>query len=125
MFARRTSWNLSSNRLSVALQSRRSAGRAILDLTVSNPTECGFSYDSGAIVAAFSRAEALRYQPEPFGLPCAREAVSDYYKERGANVAASRILLTTGTSEAYSFVFRLLCDPGDEILIAAPSYPLL
>lgn len=125
MFARRTSWNLSSNRLSVALQSRRSAGRAILDLTVSNPTECGFSYDSGAILAAFSRMEALRYQPEPFGLPCAREAVSDYYKERGANVAASRILLTTGTSEAYSFVFRLLCDPGDEILIAAPSYPLL
>lgn len=124
MFARRTSWNLTSNRLSAALQSLRSAGRAILDLTVSNPTECGLSYDS-AILDAFSQVEALHYRPEPFGLPGAREAVSDYYKERGANVAASRILLTTGTSEAYSFIFRLLCEPGDEILIAAPSYPLL
>ena len=125
MFARRTSWNLSSNRLSAALQHQRSAGRAILDLTVSNPTECRFSYDSEAILAAFSQAEALRYQPEPFGLLCAREAVGRYYEEHGAGVAASRILLTTGTSEAYSFIFRLLCDPGDEVLIATPSYPLL
>jgi len=125
MFARRTSWNLNSNRLSAALQQRRGAGRAILDLTISNPTECGFSYDSGAILAALSQTKVLHYQPEPFGLRCAREAVSDYYKEHGADVEASRILLTTGTSEAYSFIFRLLCDPGDEILIAAPSYPLL
>src|SRR5690348_17811139 len=81
MFARRTSWNLNSNRLSAALQQRRGAGRAILDLTISNPTECGFSYDSGAILAALSQTKVLHYQPEPFGLRCAREAVSDYYKE--------------------------------------------
>ena len=125
MFARRTSWNLTSNRLTAALEQRRLSGQPIFDLTLSNPTECGFVYDSAAIATALSQREALRYRPEPLGLLSAREAVSHYYEARGVSVPSSRILLTTGTSEAYSFIFRLLCDPGDETLVAAPSYPLL
>lgn len=124
MFARRTDWNLAPNRLSAALDARRQAGAPVLDLTVSNPTECGFSYDSDAILPALSEPGALYYQPEPSGLLRAREAVSAYYVEHGKRISPERIVLTTGTSEAYSFVFRLLCDPGGEILIAAPSYPL-
>ena len=124
MFARRTSWNLASNQLTAALERRRASNRPIVDLTASNPTECGFTYDSVAIAAALSQKEALHYRPEPLGLPDAREAVSRYYEDRAA-ISPARILLTTGTSEAYSFLFRLLCDAGDEVLIAAPSYPLL
>jgi alanine-synthesizing transaminase len=124
MFARRTRWNLEVNRLSAALDSRCQSGKPIFDLTVSNPTECGFSYDSANILAALSQQSALRYHPEPLGLLSAREAVSVYYAERGQRLPPERIVLATGTSEAYSFVFRLLCEPGDEILAAAPSYPL-
>lgn len=125
MFARRTCWNLHANRLAAALQRRRGAGQPLIDLTIANPPECGFRYDSAAIRAAFSQPAMLRYQPEPLGLLSAREAVAGYYAFRGAPLSPARILLATGTSEAYSFVFRLLCDPRDEILVAAPSYPLL
>src|SRR6202012_2064694 len=68
--------------------------------------------------------EALEYEPVPFGLERARAAVAEYYRDHGANVPLERICLTTSTSEAYSYLFRLLCDPGDEVLIARPSYPL-
>ena len=125
MFARRTSWNLDANRLAAALARRRGAGQPLIDLAISNPTECGFQYDSAAIQAALSGQEMLRYQPDPLGLLVARNAVAGYYATRAVPVSPAQILLTTGTSEAYSFVFRLLCDPGDEILIASPSYPLL
>lgn len=124
MFARRTRWNLAANRLSEALEARRQAGAPVFDLTVSNPTECGFSYNSDAVLSALSQRGALHYQPAPSGLLSAREAVCAYYAEGGQRLSPERIVLATGTSEAYSFVFRLLCEPGDEILIAAPSYPL-
>jgi alanine-synthesizing transaminase len=124
MFAKRTNWNLAPNRLSSALAAHRAAGKPLLDLTVSNPTECGFAYDNEAILNALRNPAALKYEPNSRGLECARRAVAQYYEEKGAAVGIEDIILTTGTSEAYSFVFRLLCNPGDEILIPAPSYPL-
>jgi aspartate/methionine/tyrosine aminotransferase len=124
MFAGRTKWNLAPNRLSEALARHRAAGKPLVDLTVSNSTECGFTYDEQAILEALQHPGALKYQPEPRGLVSARRCVGGYYAERGVNVAIDDIFLTTSTSEAYSYVFRLLCNPGDEILIPAPSYPL-
>ncbi len=124
MFAKRTNWNLTPNRLSAALAAHREAGKPLLDLTVSNPTECGFEYDGSAILSALSNAAALSYEPNPRGLESARRAVADYYADRKENVSVEDIFLTTSTSEAYSYVFRTLCDPGDEVLIPSPSYPL-
>ncbi len=124
MFARRTDWNLAPNRFSLALEQAKKSGRRLLDLSVSNPTEVGLTYDESAILAALNKPVALRYEPDPRGLVSAREAVAAYYAERGSSAPPEQIILTTSTSEAYSFLFRLLCDPGDEILTAAPSYPL-
>jgi alanine-synthesizing transaminase len=126
MFADRTQWNLTSNRLAEALVRHRAAGRKLLDLTASNPTECGFQYDEHAILNALSQPQALDYRPDPRGLKSAREAVCEYYAARGdSQVLAEQVLLTTSTSEAYSFALRLLSNPGDEVLVPAPSYPLL
>jgi len=124
MFADRTNWNLDANRLSEALARHRAIRRPLLDLTASNPTECGFDYDRPAIMRALSDADALDYKPGPKGLETARQAVAAYYAARGNEVSIENIFLTTGTSEAYSFVFRMLCNPGDELLIPTPSYPL-
>jgi alanine-synthesizing transaminase len=123
-FARRTQWDLAPNRFTQALERHRAAGRELLDLTESNPTRCGLAYDEQAILRALADPRALAYQPDPRGLPHAREAVASYYAERGEQTAPERIFLTTSTSEAYSWVFRLLCEPGDEVLAPAPSYPL-
>jgi alanine-synthesizing transaminase len=125
VFARRTNWNLETNRLSEALARHRSEGKRLFDLTVSNPTVCGFDYDNAAILRALQDRAALNYEPDPRGLESARRAVAGYYAERGVDVPMDAILLTTGTSEAYSFILRLLCDPGDEVLVPEPSYPLL
>ncbi len=124
MFAGRTNWNLKSNRLSEALARHLAAGKPLLDLSASNPTECGFEYDRQAILQALSNPESLSYAPEPKGLLSARRAVAEYYSARGITVPVEDIILTTSTSEAYSFAFRVLCSPGDEILIPEPSYPL-
>lgn len=124
MFSRRTNWNLHPNRLSQALDRLRATGREILDLTASNPTQCAFQYDDAAILAALADPRALAYDPQPKGLPAAREAVCSYYAARGARLQPDDVILTTSTSEAYSFAFRALCDHGDELLIPAPSYPL-
>lgn len=124
MFADRTKWNLEPNRLSDALGRHRAAGKPFVDLTVSNPTECGFAYDERAILAALQNPAALAYKPEPKGLVSARQAVRKYYSGRGIDVDAEDVFLATSTSEAYSCVFRLMCNPGDEILVPAPSYPL-
>jgi alanine-synthesizing transaminase len=124
MFASRTNWNLKPNRLAEALERHKSSGRRLLDLSASNPTECGFTYDVPAILQALGNAESLQYHPDPRGLKSARQAVSGYYAERGEQVSVDDLLLTASTSEAYSFIFRLLCNPGDELLIPTPSYPL-
>jgi alanine-synthesizing transaminase len=124
MFAERTNWNLSGNRLSEALARHRASGKWLYDLTASNPTECGFEYDKELILAALQNPATLRYEPNPKGLESTRLAVTEYYSARGVALSAEDIVLTSSTSEAYSFVFRLLCNPGDELLIPAPSYPL-
>jgi alanine-synthesizing transaminase len=124
MFASRTNWRLEPNRLAQALEERRRKGLEILDLTESNPTRCCFEYDSSGILAAISLPRSLVYEPDPRGLSAAREAVAAYYAERGARVRPEQIFLTASTSEAYSFIFRLLAGAGDEILVPSPSYPL-
>jgi alanine-synthesizing transaminase len=124
MFAKRTNWNLETNRLSAALAAHRASRKPLIDLTVSNPTECGFPHDQEAILSALRNPAAMKYEPNPRGLTVARDAVAQYYAERSAVVSTDNIFLTTSTSEAYSYAFRTLCDPGDEVLIPEPSYPL-
>jgi alanine-synthesizing transaminase len=125
VFAERTNWNLAANDLSEALAAHRAAGRPLLDLTVSNPTECEFEYPREEILRALANPATLHYEPDPRGMLSARSAVAGYHAARGAKIEPTDIFLTTSTSEAYSFAFRMLCNPGDEILIPAPSYPLL
>jgi alanine-synthesizing transaminase len=125
MFSQRTNWKLSPNRFTQALEAIRASGTKLLDLSVSNPTECGLQYDARAILAAFQNPNALSYDPQPKGLLLAREEVARYYlRDHRVSVDPESIILTTSTSEAYSYVFRLLCDPQDEILVPKPSYPL-
>jgi len=126
MFSDRTNWKLAQNRLTQALEEVRASGAKILDLTVSNPTRVGLEYDLRAILAALASPCALDYDPQAKGLPEAREAVAEYY--RGDHwvreLNTDQIVLTTSTSEGYSFVFRLFCNAGDELLVPKPSYPL-
>jgi alanine-synthesizing transaminase len=124
IFSDRTNWNLETNRLANALARHRSEGKTLLDLTASNPTQCGFDYSNYSVLNSLANPAALRYEPDPKGLEIARRAVAACYSEREIDVSPDDILLTTGTSEAYSFIFRTLCNPGDEILIPRPSYPL-
>jgi alanine-synthesizing transaminase len=125
MFSQRTNWELSPNRFTQALETIRVSGTKLLDLSVSNPTECGLQYDAGAILSAFQNPNALSYDPQPKGLLAAREEVARYYlHDHHVSVDPESIILTTSTSEAYSYVFRLLCNPRDEVLVPKPSYPL-
>jgi aspartate/methionine/tyrosine aminotransferase len=128
VFARRASWDLSQNDLSRRLDARRTAGLPILDLTETNPTRCGFSSPARllceALRALASDPRAERYLPDPKGDLLARRAVADYHAARGGAPAPGQVLLTAGTSEAYAHLFRLLGDPGDRVLVPAPSYPL-
>ena len=123
-FARRTSWNLATNRYTEALEAHRRAGKEVLDLTASNPTTVGLHYGEDDLLTALARRESLVYDPQPKGLLSAREAVAAYYAKQGSEVSPDDLILTTSTSEAYAFVFRLLCDPGDAVLVPSPSYPL-
>jgi len=127
-FSRRTGWKLTPNRLTEALLEVRAAGREVLDLTVSNPTQAGIQYDADSILKVLANPAALDYDPQPKGLRCAREAVAEYYS-CGADtpvreVDPESLVLTTSTSEGYSYIFRLLANPGDEVLVPKPSYPL-
>ena len=124
MFSRRTAWNLTTNRYTEALDAHRRTGRELLDLTASDPTTVGLHYRTETLLQALTSRDALTYGPTPKGLIAAREAIAAYYAEKGSAVSFDDLLLTTSTSEAYSFIFRLLCDPGDAVLIPAPSYPL-
>ena len=124
LFAQRTRWNLEENSLSRALATLRATGPPVLDLTRSNPTECGFEYGQQGIQRVFSHSEIVHYQPDPQGTLRAREAVCAYYADLQTTVAPDDLILTSGTSEGYSFIFRLLCNPGDEVLVPSPGYPL-
>ncbi len=123
MFSKRTPGDLRPNRLALAVENRQRSGRPIVDLTESNPTRAGFIYPPD-LLAPLADPRGLGYEPRPFGLPAARAAVAADYARRGVDVAAERIVLTASTSEAYSLLFKLLCDPGDEVLVPRPSYPL-
>ena len=123
-FSRRTDWHRQPNRLSASLETLRHSGRPIYDLTSANPTECGIAYPEGAILSSLSNPPSLTYQPNPRGLLDAREAISRYYQEKGTGVDPSNLFLTASTSEAYSLLFKLLCNNGDQILVPQPSYPL-
>lgn len=129
-FAERCGWATEETEWARVLRERRMVGLPVLDLTASNPTRCGFVYHAAALLAPLTDRAALDYDPDPRGMLRAREAVAAYYRTRtpasadGVEISPEQIFLTTGTSEAYSFLFRLLCDPGSEALIAEPSYPL-
>jgi alanine-synthesizing transaminase len=123
-FSRRTGWDLRESNFAETIRRARSEGRELLDLTVSNPTVCRFIYDAEAILAPLSDRRALTYDPNSRGMLSARESVAGYYADHGASVDPDSLILTTSTSEGYGYLFRLLCDAGDEILIAQPSYPL-
>src|SRR4029077_15734905 len=132
MFSDRTNWKLTRNRFTVAVEEVRASRVKVLDLTISNPTRAGLKYDTEAILSALSSPRALDYDPQAKGLLAAREAVAGYYLEIrspgegdvASNVSTDTIVMTTSTSEGYSYVFKLLCNPGVEVLVPKPSYPL-
>src|SRR5215469_11108974 len=135
MFSERTNWRLTRNRFTQAVDEARARGASLLDLTASNPTRVGLQYDSDAILCALGVPQAMDYDPQAKGLISAREAVARYYCDRFASegsdrtsavstIDPERIVLTGSTSEGYSYVFRLLCNAGDELLVPKPSYPL-
>ena len=125
MFSSRTNWPLTHNPFTLALNELRSAGMPLLDLTASNPTQCNFHYDSTAILSAFQNPAALIYDPQPKGTLAARQEVARYYlDDHQSTLDPESLFLTTSTSEAYSYAFRLLANPGDELLLPKPSYPL-
>lgn len=124
MFSNRFKWSLETNRLAQLIEEKRRAGIRLLDLTESNPTRAGFAFPAEEILSAFGNEAAMLYEPQPKGLNVAREAVAGYYAERGFTVSADGIHLTASTSEAYSFLFKLLANHGDNVLVPQPSYPL-
>src|SRR6202167_5793052 len=130
MFSDRTGWRLTRNRLTDALEEAKvqavQVQRRVLDLTLSNPTHAGLHYDEPKILQSLASQHSMDYDPQPKGLLAAREAVADYYRASQSITAfdPEHLILTTSTSEGYSFVFRLLCNPGDQLLVPKPSYPL-
>ena len=123
MFSSRTRWDRTANRLASLAEARRAAGAPVVDLTQSNPTTAEIPYPPD-LLSPLSDPEGLRYDPSPFGLRAAREAVAGDYRRRGVEVRADDVVLTASSSEAYGFLFKLLCDPGDVVLVPRPSYPL-
>ena len=123
MFSSRVPLHRQPNRLARAAGKARTSGRGLIDLTVANPTIVGIVYPQD-LLQALASPSALVYTPHPFGLPQAREAVAHDYARRGVAVDPARIILTASTSEAYSLLFKLLCGPGDSVLVPVPSYPL-
>jgi alanine-synthesizing transaminase len=124
MFSTRTPRALNPNRISERIAEKRATGVELLDLTESNPTRAGFDYPSREILEALTSPNGLEYAPDPKGLLVARNAVREYYRDRGVDVSPERIVLTASTSEAYGLLFKLLAGPGDRILVPTPSYPL-
>jgi len=123
MFSNRLPGHAEVNALSRSVASLTAAGTSLVDLTESNPTRAGLPYPADLLSAAASD-RALCYDPQPFGLRTAREAVSADYARRGVAVDPECIVLSASTSEAYSWLFKLLCNPGESVLIPQPSYPL-
>jgi aspartate/methionine/tyrosine aminotransferase len=123
MFSSRLPARLAPNAVSLAVDARRRAGAPLLDLTETNPTAVGLSSQPD-ILSSLADPRAVRYEPAPLGLRAAREAVAGSYRRPGVDIDPGRVVLAASTSEAYAWLFKCLCDPGDEILIPRPSYPL-
>lgn len=123
-FSNRTEWDPSPNKISLELERIKLEGRPVLDLTLSNPTSAGLSYLDDATLGPLLDRRALSYEPDPKGLLSAREAVAAYYAQKRIAVSPEDIVLTASTSEAYSLILRLLCNPADRIFVPRPSYPL-
>jgi aspartate/methionine/tyrosine aminotransferase len=123
MFSHRLPPRTDINALSVRLDVLRASGARFVDLTESNPTRVGLPYPPD-LLAPLSDARALAYEPHPRGLELAREAIAEDCRRRGAQVASDDVVLTASTSEAYSWLFKLLCNAGECVLVPRPSYPL-
>jgi len=123
MFSSRFHWDAHPNRLTELLREKKRAGVPVLDLTESNPTRADLAYPA-EVMAALSDQRVLLYEPSAAGALDARGAISRYYAVSGRQIEPDRILLTASTSEAYAYLFKLLADPGDEVLVPRPSYPL-
>ena len=123
MFSNRLPPQTDTNELTRALAALRTTGASIADLTESNPTRAGIAYPQG-LLASLAQPRALEYEPHPLGLPSARAAVAADHRRRGVEVDPADVVLTASTSEAYSWLFKLLCDPGECVLVPRPSYPL-
>lgn len=123
-FSSRIAWGAEVNPLTKLLRTKRAEGAEIVDLTITNPTRAGFDYPATQILSSLSDPRSLSYDPHPAGLLSAREAVAEYYAERNLDVSPERLILTASTSEAYSYLFKLLTKPGDAVLVPSPSYPL-
>ena len=123
MFSQRTNWSLTENALTKGIRKFKESHREVIDLTISNPTQCGFCYPRN-ILSALSNSQNLIYEPSPRGLLEVRATICDYYREEGFTLSPEQIFLTSSTSEAYSYLFRLLTNAGDKFLFPKPSYPL-
>ena len=127
MTSKRLPWHTAENAISLALEGRRARGLPVVDLTESNPTAIGLplpDFHAADLLDALANPASLRYDPQPKGLRAAREAVARYYADKQVTIDPERIVLTASTSEAYALLFKLLCDPGDQVLVPEPSYPL-
>lgn len=122
-FSSRTSWQLHPNRLTMLRAEKERRGEPVTDLTMSNPTLCGVQYPE-EMLRPLASTDSLIYAPSPFGLPAARKAVSGYYQRKGITVDPENVILCGSTSEAYGWLFMLMCNPGDEVLVPTPCYPL-
>ena len=124
MFSTRTDWDLRPSPLYSLLQQKRARVEEVLDLTESNPTKCGFIHSSSELIDSGSLQRSVLYEPDPKGLFSARQAISGWYGRQNIAVDPDSIIVTSSTSEAYSFLFRLLCNVGDVVAVPKPSYPL-
>ena len=123
MFSERLPPHLEPNSFSLAITELRKQGVSPLDLTVTNPTQVGLDYPPG-LLDSLANADALLYEPSPLGLVAAREAVASEMSSDDVWVEPEQVILTASTSEAYSVLFKLLCDAGDNVVVPRPSYPL-
>ncbi len=124
MFSDRVDFDLQKNQLTQVLEQKREQGTEVIDLTLSNPTQAGIRYPEEELKEALNESCSFHYAPDPRGLRKAREAVAQYYADRSCSVDPEDILLTSSTSEAYAFLFKLLANPGESVLIPRPGYPL-
>ncbi len=123
MFSRRTAWDRSENPLTALIQEARRSGRELVDLTESNPTRCAIA-ETDSLISLLGHPRGSSYAPNALGHPAARAAVAQFFADRGLPADPDRMMLSASTSEAYAWIFKLLCESGDRVLIPAPSYPL-